>query len=215
MTYDESFLSTDQDLESVPISALNQFLYCSRRAALIHTEGIFVDNVHTLLGNIVHKNADFPGYEVAKGVTLLRALPVWSDRLRLTGKCDIVERHADGIILPVEYKKGERKQFINDDVQLCAQALCLEEMFSRHIDHGAIFHSASKRRRVVVFTTELRILTEKISAELYALLASRSVPPAVFKAQCEGCSLHQVCLPELTSNKAEIERASRQLFQTE
>ncbi|MGD0096308.1 MAG: Dna2/Cas4 domain-containing protein, partial [Terracidiphilus sp.] len=90
----------------IPLSAINQFLYCQRRAALIHVEGVFVDNVHTVLGDLAHEHADLPGYEIAKGVKLLRALPVFSDRLGLSGKCDIVEQNAEGALSPVEYKKG-------------------------------------------------------------------------------------------------------------
>ena len=99
-------------------------------------EGVRSENKHTVLGDIVHEHADLPGYEIAKGVTLLRALPVWSERLGLSGKCDVVEQHADGLLVPVEYKKGKRRVFENDDAQLCAQALCLEEMISRPVDRG-------------------------------------------------------------------------------
>jgi CRISPR-associated exonuclease Cas4 len=198
----------------IPLSALNHFLYCPRRAALIHVEGIFVDNHHTLQGNIVHEHADFAGYEVAKGVTLLRALPVWSERLGLSGKCDIVEQHPGGALVPVEYKKSKRRHFDNDDVQLCAQALCLEEMFARPVERGAVFHAASKRRRDVEFTAELRALTEQTAAEVHALLSSDSVPPAVLKPQCAECSLYEVCLPQLTSHPPGLDRAMRRLFET-
>ena len=198
----------------IPLSALNHFLYCNRRAALIHVEGIFVDNQHTLQGNIVHEHADLPGYEFAKGVILLRALPVWSERLGLSGKCDIVEQHPGGALVPVEFKKGKRRHFDNDDVQLCAQALCLEEMFARPVERGAVFHAASKRRREVEFTAELRALTEQTAAEVHALLSSDSVPSAVLKPQCAECSLYEVCLPQLTSHPPGLDRAMRRLFET-
>ena len=201
-------------MELIPLSALNHFLYCRRRAALIHIEGIFVDNQHTLQGNIVHEHADLPSYDFAKGVTLLRALPVWSERLGLSGKCDIVEQHPGGALVPVEYKKGKRRHFDNDDVQLCAQALCLEEMFARPVERGAVFHAASKRRREVEFTAELRALTEQTAAEVHALLSSDSVPPAVLKPQCAECSLYEVCLPQLTSHPPGLDRAMRRLFET-
>src|SRR5947209_16835416 len=97
--------------EQLPLSLLNDFLYCPRRAALKEVEGIRSENKHTVLGDLVHEHADLPGYEVSKGVTLLRALPVWSERLGLSGKCDVVERHADGALVPVEYKKGKRRAF--------------------------------------------------------------------------------------------------------
>jgi len=196
----------------IPLSALNHFLYCPRRAALIHVEGIFVDNHHTLQGNIVHEHADFAGYEVAKCVTLLRSLPVWSERLGLSGKCDIVERHPDGALLPVEYKKGKRRHFDNDDAQLCAQALCLEEMFGVPVERGAVFHAASKRRREVVFTSELRLLTESSVLELRALMESETVPAAIFKPACEECSLFEVCLPRITANPGAMAAASEALF---
>src|SRR2546425_3444579 len=146
-------------IEPLALSLLNDFLYCSRRAALKAIEGYREENEHTALGDIVHEHADLPGYEVAKGVTLLRALPVWSERLGLNGKCDVVEVEFESnarphpvplphppplrfgamqggrvrVLRPVEYKKGKRRRFDNDDAQLCAQALCLEEMFGVNI----------------------------------------------------------------------------------
>ncbi len=186
----------------IPLSAVNHFLYCPRRAALIHIEGIFKQNEHTILGNLAHEHADLAGYEVAKGVTRLRALPVWSERLGLSGKCDIVERHPDGTFVPVEYKKGKRRKFDNDEAQLCAQALCLEEMFARPVERGAIYHAASKRRSEVEFTAELRALTEQTAAAARALLISETVPPAILKPQCNGCSLRDVCLPEAAMRSA-------------
>ena len=198
----------------IPLSALNHFLYCPRRAALIHIEGIFVDNVHTVLGELAHEHADLPGYEVAKGVTLLRALPVFSERLGLSGKCDIVERRSDGSLCPVEYKKGKRRRFDNDDAQLCAQALCLEEMFGRPVRLGAIFHAASKRRREVEFTAVLRAATEDAVAELHRLVATETVPLAVFKPACEECSLYRICLPQVTSRPSSLAKAAADLFRT-
>jgi CRISPR-associated exonuclease Cas4 len=201
-------------MELIPLSALNHFLYCPRRAALIHVEGIFEENEHTILGELTHEHADFAGYEVVKGVTLLRALPVFSERLGLSGKCDIVEQHSDGSLCPVEYKKGKRRQFENDDAQLCAQALCLEEMFKLPVERGAVFHAESKRRREVEFTPELRTLTEEAIKQLHRLLALEQVPPAEFKPACEECSLFKICLPRVTSQPASLRRAAAQLFET-
>jgi len=200
--------------EALPLSLLNDFLYCPRRAALKVVEGVRSENKHTVLGDIVHEHADLPGYEVAKGVTLLRALPVWSERLGLSGKCDVVERHADGALAPVEYKKGKRRTFENDDAQLCAQALCLEEMLGRRIERGMVFHAASKRRREVEFTAELRALVERSLTEFRGLLDAQHVPPAVFKPACEECSLFEICLPKAASEDSRAERLARQLFQT-
>jgi len=201
-------------MEPLPLSLLNDFLFCNRRAGLKIVEGLRRENVHTLIGDLAHEHADLPGYELAKGVTLLRALPVWSERLGLNGKCDIIEQHPGGALVPVEYKKSKRRHFNNDDVQLCAQALCLEEMFARPVERGAVFHAASKRRREVEFTMDLRALTGQTAADVHALLSSDSVPSAVLKPRCEECSLYEVCLPKLTSHPPGLDRAMRRLFET-
>jgi CRISPR-associated exonuclease Cas4 len=200
--------------EPLPLSLLNDHLYCPRRAALKVVEGQWGENVHTIRGDLAHEHADLPGYEVAKGVKLLRALPVFSERLGLSGKCDIVERTGDGSLCPVEYKKGKRRQFENDDAQLCAQALCLEEMFGKPVTRGAVFHAASKRRREVEFTAELRKTTEDAIAQLQRMVESQTVPLAVFKPACEECSLYRICLPQVTSRPGSLERAADELFKT-
>ena len=200
--------------EALPLSLLNDFLYCNRRAALKIVEGWRSANQHTNRGDIVHEHADLAGYEVVKGVTLLRALPVWSDRLGLNGRCDIVEQRPDGSLFPVEFKLGKRRQWENDDVQLCAQALCLEEMLGVSIPRGAIFHADSKRRREVEFTAELRTKTEFVAAQLHELLNTGHVPPAVFKPACEECSLFSICLPKATGIESRAARLNQALFQT-
>jgi CRISPR-associated exonuclease Cas4 len=227
-------------MESLPLSLLNDYLYCPRRAALKVVEGWRSANEHTARGDIVHEHADLPGYEVAKGVTLLRALPVWSERLGLNGKCDIVEVEAastsnlksqisdlksGGIaaLKPVEFKLGKRRQWENDDAQLCAQALCLEEMFNVSIPRGAVFHADSKRRREVEFTTGLRQRTEAAVQALHALLHPFEIsnlkseiprlPAAVWTPACEECSLYEICLPKATAADSRAERLARSLFQ--
>jgi CRISPR-associated exonuclease Cas4 len=200
-------------MDHLPLSLLNDYLYCERRAALKTVEGVRSANAHTAKGDIVHEHADLPGYEVAKGLTLLRALPVWSDVLGLSGKCDIVEQRADGTLFPVEYKSGKRRQWDNDDVQLCAQALCLEEMLGTAIPGGAVFHADSMRRREVPFTAELRALTHQTITALHALAAGSTVPPAVFKSACEHCSLFDICLPRATSDAKRAARMNARLFE--
>ena len=197
-----------------PLSLLNDFLYCQRRAALKAVEGWRGANEHTVVGDSVHEQADVSGYETVRGVTLLRALPVWSARLGLSGKCDIVERHPDGSLVPVEFKKGKRRKFDNDDAQLCAQALCLEEMFGRDVPRGAIFHAKNKRRREVEFTEELRRLTEQAVDAVHQLIEAEAVPHAVHKPQCSECSLFESCMPEITSSPPTLAQAGREVFDT-
>jgi len=214
--------------EPLPLSLLNDYLYCPRRAALKLVEGWRAANQHTVRGDIVHEHADFAGYEVAKGVLLLRALPVWSDRLGLTGKCDIVEvegasadlkseisdlKSSVATLRPIEFKVGKRRQWENDDVQLCAQALCLEEMFARPIPRGAVYHADSKRRREVEFTPALRKRTEETVAALCALILTGQVPRPEYREACEHCSLHDICVPETSLRAPVIKRALTALFE--
>ena len=214
----EEDMGLDGELDSsrLPLSALNHLVFCERRCALIHIEGVFVQNAFTVEGTFAHEAADYSGYEVKEGVRVLHALPLWSTRLKLSGKADIVEflpiAGETEMPFPVEYKRGRRNRWQNDDIQLCAQALCLEEMLSVAISRGAIFHVLSKRRRDVEFTSVLRGQTEAAVSRLHELVASGQIPLAVLMPKCEGCSLHEICMPELSLRKNEIGTASAQLF---
>ncbi len=198
--------------EEVLLSALNHYLYCDRRAALIHIEGIFRQNASTVEGSLRHEAADTPGYENRPGVRVLRALPVFSLTLGLSGTADIVEFH-QGVPYPVEYKRGKRRAWDNDDVQLCGQALCLEEMFEREVPAGAIFHASSRRRREVAFGAGLRRQTLQAVQDLRRLLENQQLPPTRVKPQCDGCSLRPDCLPELDDRA--VRSAGGRLFRTE
>lgn len=189
--------TTPAERDTVMISALNQYVFCPRRCALMHIDGIWSDNEHTVVGTLLHDHADTPGYETDGDTTLLRAVPLYSTRLGLAGKADIIELR-NGEPAPVEYKKGKRRRFDNDDIQLCAQAFCLEEMFACEVAVGYVYHAASRRRREVLFDWRLRAETEAAIAAVRRLLAAGRVPPAVLAPRCDGCSLRQVCLPELT-----------------
>ncbi len=206
-------------MDPLALSLLNDFLYCPRRAALKALEGLRGENEYTVLGDLAHEHADFPGYEHRAGWKLVRALPLFSERLGLSGKADLVEvksemrgteRESIQEAGPVEYKRGRVSRWDNDRVQLCAQALCLEEMFGIAVPEGMIFHAKSQKRTTVIFDAALRQVTEEGIAQLRALFASGIVPRAILKPQCDGCSLHEVCLPEL--GEAAFLRARRELF---
>lgn len=190
-------------IETLPLSLLNDYLYCPRRAALKLLDGLRSSNEHTLRGDLNHEHADLPGFEHRARWKLLRALPVWSDILGLNGKADIVEvRESNGRITearPVEYKSGRKSKWLNDRVQLCAQAFCLEEQLGIAISEGLVFHAQSKQRTLIQFDSVLR--TEALDAirHLQHLLIANRIPPAELKPQCEGCSLHDICLPEAPS----------------
>lgn len=203
----------EESAESIAVSALNQYAYCPRRCALIFMDGEFEDNIHTQRGTAEHDRAD-QSFHVcdAEGVRLEYALPVWSRRLGLSGRCDVVEFHPDGTVYPVEYKHGIRKKWLNDDLQLAAQALCLEEMLNVSIERGAIFHKGSQHRREVDITLELRIEVEKTANAIHALLLSENLPPPINNHRCPECSLKGICLPHVVGEKGRSRKAARELF---
>lgn len=184
------------DRDPVPISALQHWSYCPRQCALIHVEQVFAQNVHTARGNAVHALVDEPGAEKAGTIRIERAMPLWCDRLGLVGKADLVEFDADGTPYPVEYKHGPRRQRSHDDLQLAAQALCLEEMTGRPVPRGAIFHFSSRRRREVEIDNGLRIAVERAVPTVRDLLASSTLPAPVNDARCRHCSLIELCQPK-------------------
>ena len=205
-----------QDENPIPLSALNQFSYCPRRCYLIHAEGEFANNVHTLRGTHEHERVDRERHEVSAGVRVEYALPVWSHRLGLSGKCDAVERHPDGTVYPVEYKHGKRRKWINDDLQLAAQAMCLEEVLGVSIPKGAIYHQQSRRRREVAIDDALRCAVETAARDIRQLLAAGQLPPPVEDPRrCPECSLHDICQPELARASAKLATLRAELFEPE
>lgn len=202
--------------EPVNISALNQYAYCPRRCGLIYLEGEFDQNIHTARGNAEHERVDQAAHVAGKdGARVDYALPVWSETVGLIGKCDVVEHWPDGSVYPVEYKHGPRGKWLNDDLQLTAQALCLEEMFGRSVPKGAIFHASSRRRREVVFTPELCILVAQTVEAIRAMLASERLPPPVNDARCRECSLKDLCQPEAIAARSRQLRLKAGLFDTD
>jgi CRISPR-associated exonuclease Cas4 len=191
----------------MPISALQHWAYCPRQCGLIHLEQAFDDNLQTLRGNAVHAQVDRPGFEMRRGLRVERALPLFSDRLGLVGKADTVEFEPDGTPYPVEYKHGARHKAAAiaacDDLQLAAQALCLEEMTGRAVPEGALFYATSQRRRVVTIDLGLRERVAQAAAAVRAMLDAGDLPPPTTEAgRCGGCSLRDRCQPEALSRLA-------------
>lgn len=207
--------SRADEADQVPLSALNQYAYCPRRCALIHMEQSFVENVHTLRGRALHENADEVAAISEEGIHAERALPLYSERLGLVGKADVVEFRADGTPYPVEYKQGKKKQYKNDDLQLAAQAMCLEEMTGKPVRHGAIYHHSSRRRRDVEITDALLQQVVETVAAVRALLHSKTLPPPVNDHRCPQCSLQEICQPEALAAKRRLHRLRETLFDPE
>jgi CRISPR-associated exonuclease Cas4 len=201
-----------EEEQVVLISALEHYSYCPRQCALIHVERIFDENVFTLRGRYAHERADEAHSTLENGVRMERALPLWSDRLGLQGKGDVVEFHPDRRVIPVEYKNGPRRERRHDDVQLCAQAFCLEEMLGVVVNQGAVYSLQTHRRREVVLGDELREETLDIIAQVRALQQNRgALPPALNDKRCPQCSLLDACVPA-TVVAARHARLSQQLY---
>ncbi|MDD2765889.1 MAG: CRISPR-associated protein Cas4 [Opitutaceae bacterium] len=200
------------ETDPIPLSALQHWAYCPRQCGLIHLEQAFEDNVHTARGQAVHHLVDEPGYEMKAGVKVERALPLWSDRLNLIGKADLVEFHPNGTVFPVEFKHGRKRQKVHDDIQLAAQAMCLEEMLGRPVPKGAIYHASSRRRREVTVTVELRRLVEVTCSAIRSMLAGGRLPPPANDDRCRECSLKDICQPEAIAATGRWSALGDQLF---
>ncbi|MDR5749269.1 MULTISPECIES: CRISPR-associated protein Cas4 [unclassified Caballeronia] len=196
------------DEATIPLSALQHFLYCPRQCALIHVERIWTENVYTAEGRVLHERADTPRAAGRHGVRTVTAMPLSNPGLGIAGVADVVEFHQsdDGSrerAYPVEYKRGRPKAHRADEVQLCAQALCLEAMLGQSIDEGALFYGTTRRRRIVSFDAELRRLTLATIEAVRALMRNARTPPAQYEARrCDACSLIDDCQPRTLSRHA-------------
>jgi CRISPR-associated exonuclease Cas4 len=196
-----------QELDDpIPLSALQHAVYCLRQAALIHIERLWEENQFTAEGRVLHDVAHEPADRKRGKIRRVTALPIACRRLNLVGVADLVEFRAgaDGeTAYPVEYKRGKAKLHRADEVQLCAQGLCLEEMTGKPVSEGAIFYAETKRRVVVPLDAELRRLTEDIASQFGALFATGRTPPAIYRAdRCRSCSLIEACRPKAGAKSA-------------
>jgi CRISPR-associated exonuclease Cas4 len=205
----------------LPLSGLQHMAFCERQWALIHIEQQWEENPLTAEGRVLHEHVHEAGSESRKTLVVVRGLPLHSFRLGVSGQADAVEfraaRHddAEGVQLegksgrwlpsPVEYKRGKPKKAICDLVQVCAQALCLEEMFGIAIPGGALFYARPRRRQEVAFTPELRGQTERLCARMWDLYGRRETPPPVYTRGCESCSLKNICLPRTLANPRDVQ----------
>lgn len=194
------------DDDSFPLSALQHFAFCPRQCALIHVERQWAENTLTAHGRVLHDRAHAAGSESRGDLRLARALSLQSAALGLHGVADVVEFHRqpDGTWrpFPVEYKRGRPKHEPIDAVQLCAQAICLEEMLHTPVPAGALFYGATHRRHDVTFDDDLRAETRQLAAAVRAQLAVGLTPPAVYAAKCHACSLLELCRPQATARSA-------------
>lgn len=189
----------------MPISALQHHLFCPRQCALIHVERIWAEDGATAEGRVLHERIDAGGAEARPGLRVERGIALRSFALGVTGKADVVEFPPGGP-LPVEYKRGKPKPHRADEVQLCAQALCLEEMFRAPVPQGALFYGTVRRRTVVRFDDALRALTRRVAGEVRAMIAAQRTPAPVLMAGCRRCSLQDACQPGRLERPPQVAR---------
>ncbi|MDR1924962.1 MAG: CRISPR-associated protein Cas4 [Planctomycetaceae bacterium] len=195
----------------VPISGLSQLAFCERRCALIHLEQIWTENVLTADGRLMHEKVHSNEDETRGDLRIVRNLPLHSKRLGIAGYSDVVEFHRNEnatlqlpkhkgtwFVYPVEYKRGTKKSFKSDSIQLCAQALCLEEMLQTEIKEGALFYGKTKSRANVIFDDTLRTKTEYLALRFHQLMDSGETPPPKAGTHCKQCSLVDDCMPQLS-----------------
>jgi len=194
--------------DPIPLSALQHYLYCPRQCALIHIERIWSENRFTAEGRLLHDKADQPAVEKRKGIRTVTAMPLANEALGIAGVADVVEFHATAQgeqPYPVEYKRGKPKAHRADEVQLCAQALCLEVMFGKPCTEGALYYGKTRRRQTVLFDQALRTLTLQVIAETRTLIESGKTPPAEYNAKrCDACSLMDDCQPRLLAHRRNV-----------
>ncbi len=199
-------LFTEDDF--IQLSALQHYAFCPRQCALIHIEQVWADNRLTAEGRIMHERVHEEGEESRGDVRIERGIAVRSLRLGIIGKADVVEYHRQPYgswrAFPVEYKHGKPKVDESDKIQLCAQALCLEEMMQGHVPAGAIFYGRTRRRLDVEFDENLRQVTEKTARDVRQLLLAGETPKPVYAKRCENCSLIAACLPKTLQKKRTV-----------
>jgi CRISPR-associated exonuclease Cas4 len=202
MSGDEGSMFLESDL--LPISGLQHLLYCERQCALIHLENQWSENRFTAEGAVLHRAAHSGRSETRRNTRCSRSLPVHSLTLGLYGIADVVRIERGREIVPVEYKRGRPKRNACDRVQLCAQALCLEEMLDREIPHGDLFYGQTRRLTRVEFDANLRELTRSAAARFHALIRSAQTPAAEPGPKCRHCSLQTLCMPELANRSNRV-----------
>lgn len=192
-----------EDRRIIFISALQHYVFCKRQCALIHNEQVWQDNWLTAQGQLLHQRVDSKDPETRKGIRYERAVEVYAPKLGIAGILDLLEKNIEsGELKPIEYKKGKPKTHDADLIQLCAQALCLEEMTGRSVESGSMWYWQIRKRVDVYLDQNLRLKTLEIIEETKDLLNNKILPRAVLTSSCKACSLKEICLPEIISSKS-------------
>lgn len=195
----------------IQLSALQHFVFCKRQCALIHIEQSWHENVLTAEGRVMHENVHEESTRIIKGIKIVQCVPLCSFELGLSGKADTVEFHkvkenSSWVPFPVEYKRGKPKLDDSDKIQLCAQALCLEEIMKIKIPEGALFYGRTRHRLTVIFDDMLRYKTKEVALELHKFIEDGKTPAPVYNPKCKSCSFFDVCLPKTIGEKVSVKK---------
>lgn len=206
----------EEDL--LALSGIQHFAFCERQWALIHIEKQWVENVKTVEGKNLHQRVDDPYFKETRGnIKVVRSVPLMSQRLGLYGVADLIELHLNDDNVKrysiVEYKRGKPKSDDRDEVQLCAQAICLEEMLTVTIEYGYLYYGETKHRKKVEFSNYLRSRVKKLAEKMHLLFSKGETPPAINKKHCKSCSLVDICVPELSKISKKTEKYLNHVFE--
>lgn len=204
-----------QEQDYLMISGIQHYIFCRRQWSLIHIENQWADNVLTVEGEIIHEHCHDEGFtEKRKSLLVTRGMRIHSAKMGATGQCDVVEFHQsnDGAVLygrngywipvPIEYKHGKEKYDLSDQAQLCAQAMCLEDMLCCDIEYGFLYYNAVHRREKIEFTNDLREFVKHTFSEMHKYLDAGKSVKTNYTAKCKKCSLSDICLPQILSSKS-------------
>jgi CRISPR-associated exonuclease Cas4 len=198
----------------IQLSSIQHYVFCPRQCGLIHVEGLWAENIFTTKGRLMHERVDNGEDESRGDLKIVRGLNIFSKRLGLSGRADVVEFLKDGkntVPYPVEYKSGKPKNNISDLAQLCAQALCLEEMLNVPVTEAAVFYGKPRKRQVVELSNDLRKETEGIIETIHDMIRRSAVPTAKYEKKCDSCSLTDTCMPATTGQR-KLDNYIRRLF---
>lgn len=223
MTTPETFENNESKIKNTELfddllmlSALQHIVFCERQCALIHIEQVWLENVLTAEGKILHDKVDTADHEARRNIRIEYGVPLRSLKLGITGKADVVEFHKKGDLwlpFPVEYKRGKPKRDNCDIIQLCAQAICLEEMLKLEIPEGALFYGETRHRVDIKFDQILREETEKTASRLHSLINGKITPKPVYSPKCDSCSLVNICLPKTCGKKTTVSNYLKEIIE--
>jgi len=198
--------------ELLPISALQHIVFCERQCALIHLEQVWIENQFTAEGRLLHERTHSQESENRRKKHTERGMPIRSLELGISGMADIIEYNENNMPYPIEYKRGRPKVKNMDEIQLCAEAMCIEEMIGVRLNEGALFYGKTRRRKTIIFNDELRTQTKNAAKRLHELISKGTTPSPIYTQKCRRCSFYDLCKPKFFSKKHNVEQYIKRML---